>query len=126
MNTKLLMIASAFLLGLVGITLSFLPQEVAKYFFLPEGSSIVLQLCGALYLGFGILNWMAKGNLIGGIYSKPVAVANFGHFLLAGIALLKYNHTGISYIGIAAVIYLMFALFFGYISGKTFIDSVKA
>lgn len=56
------MSASAFFLGIVGITLSFLPQEVENYFDLPVGSSIVLQLGGALYFGFAMLNWMAKGN----------------------------------------------------------------
>lgn len=112
------MSASAFFLGIVGITLSFLPQEVENYFDLPVGSSIVLQLGGALYFGFAMLNWMAKGNLIGGIFSKPVAVANFGHFLVGGLALLKYTYRlpGISYIVITAlVIYLTFGLLFGYV-----------
>lgn len=115
MNTRLLMTASAILMGTVGVLLTFLPHEVASYSALPEGSSIVLQLCGALYFGFAILNWMAKGNLIGGIYSKPVAVANFAHFLVAGLALFKYSHNSMSYIGIAAIIYLIFATLFGYV-----------
>ncbi|MGB4400780.1 MAG: hypothetical protein WBJ10_15510 [Daejeonella sp.] len=112
------MSASAFFLGIVGITLSLLPQEVENYFDLPAGSSIVLQLGGALYFGFAMLNWMAKGNLIGGIFSKPVAVGNFGHFFVAGLALLKYTYRlpSISYIAITAlVIYLAFALLFGYV-----------
>lgn len=109
------MSSSAIFLGIVGITLSFLPQEVESYFDLTEGSSIVLQLGGALYFGFAMLNWMAKGNLIGGIFSKPVAVANFGHFLIGGLALLKYTYRlpSVSYIAITAlVIYLTFALLF--------------
>jgi hypothetical protein len=117
MNTKLLMAVSASFLGLVGIALSFLPQEVANYCGLPQSSSIVLQVCGSLYFGFATLNWMAKGNLIGGIYSKPVAVANFAHFLIGGLALLKYTFpaTITSYMWIPVVVYLAFAILFGYV-----------
>ncbi|MCW3112208.1 MAG: hypothetical protein JWR18_604 [Segetibacter sp.] len=117
MNTKLLMAVSAFVLGVAGIALSFLPQEVATFCGLHESNSIVLQISGALYLGFAVLNRTAKGNLIGGIYSKPVAIANFAHFLIGGLALLKpaTKGTGISYIWIPTVIYLAFAILFGYV-----------
>jgi hypothetical protein len=117
MDTKLLMAVSASILGLAGIALSFLPQEVASYCGVPESSAIVLQICGALYFGFATLNWTAKGNLIGGIYSKPVAVANFTHFLVGGLALLKhaFKDTGLTYIWIAAVIYMTLAILFGYV-----------
>lgn len=36
-----------------------------------------------------MLNWMAKGSLIGGIYNRPIAVANFTHFIIAGLAVIK-------------------------------------
>ena len=47
------------------------------------------QACGVLYLGFAILNWMAKDDLIGGIYSRPVAMGNFLHFFTIAMALVK-------------------------------------
>jgi hypothetical protein len=117
MNTRLLMAVSAIILGLAGITLSFLPEEAARLSGLPEGNSIILQLTGALYFGFAILNWTAKGNLIGGIYSKPVAVANFAHFLIGGLALIKLalKDLSTSYIWTPAIIYLIFAVLFGYV-----------
>lgn len=40
-------------------------------------------------MGFAALNWMARGSLIGGIYNRPIAVANFLHFLVGGLALGK-------------------------------------
>jgi len=46
-------------------------------------------LLGALYVDFAMLNWMVKGSLIGNIYNRPVAVANFTHFLVGGLALAK-------------------------------------
>jgi hypothetical protein len=32
---------------------------------------------------------MAQANLMGGIYSRPVAMGNFVHFFVAALALLK-------------------------------------
>jgi hypothetical protein len=118
MNTKLLMTASAVVLGIAGLALSFAPGEILKYMAMSETNSIILQITGALYLGFAMLNWTAKGNLIGGIYSKPLTTGNFTHFLVGGIALAKlaFNNTGMTYTWIAAIVYTIFAIGFGYVS----------
>jgi hypothetical protein len=91
MNTKLVMTASALVLGLSGIALSFLPQEAAAYLQpgTPGTLALVFQLLGALYFAFALLNWMAKGSLIGGIYNRPLATANFTHFFMGALALIK-------------------------------------
>jgi hypothetical protein len=62
MNTRLLMRASAIFLGALGISASFLPQEIlVRAGAAPAGFSVlVVQIAGALYLGFAILNWMAQ------------------------------------------------------------------
>ncbi len=77
-------------------------------------STIVLQIVGALYFGFAMLNWMSKANLIGGIYNRPVAVGNLTHFFIAALALLKLSAKNPVLIGVA-VIYSIFAIVFGYI-----------
>jgi hypothetical protein len=72
----------------------------------------------ALYLGFGILNWMAKGTLIGGIYNKPIAIGNLMHFGVGAIALVKVvsNIQTHSEIVISlTVVYVIFAILFVYI-----------
>lgn len=117
MNTKLLMVSSAVLMGAMGIILSFLPLEIANYLSLDDSMSIIFQILGALYFGFAILNWTAKANLIGGIYSRPVAIGNFSHFLIGGLALIKFgiNHTDLLYILVTAVIYSIFSILFGYV-----------
>jgi hypothetical protein len=117
MNTKLLMTISAVILGLTGIVLLFLPQEISTYFGLKEINSLVLQILGALYFGFAVLNWTAKANLIGGIYSRPVAIGNFTHFLIGGLSLSKlaFRNMGLTYIWIAVIIYSIFAILFGYV-----------
>lgn len=116
MNTKLLMIFSAAFMGVVGIVFSFMPQEVIAYF----GSNtitinpLILQLMGALYFSFAMINWTAKANLIGGIYSRPVAIGNLTHFTIGALALSKaYISSHSSVILIPSLIYVIFAILFG-------------
>jgi hypothetical protein len=117
MNTKLLMTISAVVLGAIGTVLSFMPLEVSQWMNWPSSTSIVFQILGALYFGFAMLNWTAKANLIGGIYSRPVAIANFTHFLIGGLALIKwvFRETNFTYMWVFAIMYLIFALLFGYV-----------
>ena len=117
MNTKFLMTISAIILGATGIILTFIPQEVLRYLNLAESTPILFQILGALYFGFAMLNWSAKANLTGGIYSRPVVIGNFTHFLIGGLALIKLvlHDTNRTCIWACAILYLIFALLFGYV-----------
>ena len=120
MNTKYLMVASAIFLSLIGLICSFVPEEILSYLHLEKQALFILiiQILGALYLGFAILNWTAKSNLIGGIYSKPVSLGNFLHFLAGGLAIAKYylKHTTDDVLILPAIIYIIFAIAFGLVS----------
>jgi len=111
------MTISAAILGATGIALSFMPQEVSGFLNLTKSSPIIFQLLGALYFGFAMLNWTAKANLTGGIYSRPVAIGNFTHFLIGGLAFLKLvlHNTDLAYIWVCAILYCIFAVAFGYV-----------
>lgn len=117
MNTKLLMSANALILGLIGIALSFLPQEIVKVLTL-RSDPIVLQLLGALYLGFAMLNWMNKEKILGGIYGRPIVMANFAHFMIGGMALIKFLIKGpdSSLMVILTVLYAIFGLAFAFMA----------
>lgn len=118
MNTKILMTVSSIFMFATGLAFSFFPEEFLKTFNEPASPLIllILQLIGALYLGFGMLNWMAKGALLGGIYNRPIAIGNFMHFLVAGLALLKgASDVGIPHIWGLGVIYAGFAMAFGFV-----------
>ena len=117
MRSRTLMTLTAILMALLGIAASFLPQEILTYFGAePRGLGVLLvQIAGALYLGFAMLNWMARGNLIGGIYSRPIAMGNFLHFAVVAVTLLKalLSGTRAEFILVGAVVYSVFAVWFG-------------
>lgn len=120
MNTKVIMISSCIFLGALGITFTFIPDEIISSLNGTPNpiSTLSLQLLGALYLGFAMLNWMAKGSLIGGIYNRPIAIGNFMHFAVGSLALIKiiskiHVHSEIV-ISLTAV-YSIFAILFGYV-----------
>jgi hypothetical protein len=121
MNTKSLMTLSATILALIGISLIFLPNEILDYLELSvsETLQLLMQIIGSLYFALAILNWMSKGSLIGGIYGRPIAMANLTHFVIAGLALIKgiLANPSLSYvIWSIAIIYSIFAIFFGIVA----------
>jgi len=117
MQTKVIMVASASLLMALGLGATFAPQELLNAWGLPELPIAVLlvQAAGALYFGFALMNWMAKDVLIGGIYSRPLALGNFMHFFVMAGALVKALIAGqrSPVIWVGAVIYVVFAMLFG-------------
>ena len=120
MNTKILMISSSIFLGALGITFSFIPDEIISSLSVTPNqiSTLSLQLLGALYLGFAMLNWMAKGSLIGGIYNRPIAIGNFMHFAVGALALFKIItkiHTHSEIVISLTIVYSVFAILFGYV-----------
>ena len=120
MKTKPIMISSSIFLGILGISLTFIPDEIVSSLSVTSNpiSTLSLQLLGAIYLGFAMLNWMAKGTLIGGIYNKPIAIGNFTHFTIGGLALIKIIteiNAHIEIIIFLTVFYVIFAVLFAYI-----------
>ncbi len=110
MNTKMLMTVSAGLMGATGIALSFMPQEIANQLSLTAPSSLAtltLQLLGAVYFAFAMMNWTARANLIGGIYGRPIAIGNLTHFVIGALALIK------GYFGSKEVVVLIAAMIYG-------------
>jgi len=117
LHTKALMLSSAIFMAALGLLTTFSPES----FLAPAPAAtqkialLLIQAAGALYLGFAMLNWMAKDNLIGGIYSRPVALGNLLHFFAVAMALLRLvTHTHATpAILVATAIYVVFAIWFG-------------
>jgi len=117
MNSKNVMVASSVFTGLLGLAASFFPKEILNTFGLSQTETLTLfiQISGALYIGFAVMNWMAKTVLIGGIYARPLAMGNFAHFMIAAIALIKsaLNNSVLQYLWFGAILYSILAVLFG-------------
>jgi hypothetical protein len=111
------MTLSAALMALAGLAGSFAPQELLALFGSPATGvlPLLVQLLGALYFAFAMLNWMAREVLIGGIYSRPVALGNFMHFAIGALALVKGASAaqGGPALWTVCALYILFALWFG-------------
>lgn len=116
MPTRVLMMTSAIFLALLGLTTSFFPYQVlAMHGTEPDGPTVLLiEMMGALYLGFAILNWTARGVLIGGIYARPLALGNFLHFAMVTVMLAReaIDH-GVWMLAASSLTFGVFAIGFG-------------
>lgn len=124
MNTKIIMASCAFTLAAAGIMLTFMPDEILNYFEFPPTTilQVLLQITGALYFAFAMLNWMSKSSPVGGIYNKPIAMANFMHFIIGAIALIKliFANSDLPFaVWIMAGVYAIFAIVFGLINFRS-------
>ena len=121
MHTRILMILSAAFMAIIGLAFSFMPQEVlGLHGTEPDTATVMLlQMGGAVYLGFAILNWAARGILIGGIYARPVALGNLLHFAMVAIMLIKaaFVFGALPLIG-SAIVFSVFAIWFGLVTFK--------
>ena len=98
--------------SVLGVALIFFPSEAARLLF-PETAAppVVLSLIGAALFGFGQLNWMTREAPMGGIYGRPVVMANLVHFVVGGLALLRAAET--TALWAVAAFYLAGAVFYG-------------
>jgi hypothetical protein len=112
MSSRLLLSSCALFLALLGLALTFAPQEIMNTATAEE--ALAAQLFGAALCGFALLNWMSKGTAMGGIYGRPLAMGNLAHFTIGGLALMKvalHMETQWLFIAIASL-YLLFAALF--------------
>ena len=54
----------------------------------------LLQLLGAALFGFSMLNWMNRHSRVGGIFGRPLVVANFANALIATLMLFHLWREG--------------------------------
>lgn len=122
MKTRALMSASAVFLGILAVVALFAPDEILKAAAVPPTPLLppLIQLCAALLLGFAMMNWMAKGSRVGGIYNRPIAMGNIIHFAVGAITLDRFALRGHEMSGhgawpviVLAVVYTVFAIGFG-------------
>ena len=115
MNTRILMTSSSLILGTAGVFAIFAPDVVLSVQGGGESEvgTILVQLMGALYFAFAHMNWTAKDSAIGGIYARPVSLANFSHFFIGALLLAKYVFNAFSlFMLFATAVYVIYAACF--------------
>lgn len=97
--------ASAVVLMLGGFALLFaadvlLPRLVPAF---PAAGAWLGQLLGAAWLAVAALNWLSRAALLGGIYGRPVVMANAMLWFVAAMVLLRMLTRG----GAPAAVWLL-------------------
>jgi hypothetical protein len=107
---------SSLVMGLAGIFALFAPDILLTMLNVPSANplDVLIQLMGALYFSMAMMNWTAKDSIIGGIYARPISLANFTHFFSGTLLITKYvlsNGFNLSIL-LMLVGYTIFATFF--------------
>lgn len=107
------MITSGFLNGILGILFTFLPQEAGRFLATASPASAVLfiQLLGAALFAIGLMNYMGRNAILGGIYGKPILLGNMVFHFIAALELIRYvfNSHAIEILWIPAILYAFLA-----------------
>lgn len=122
MNTKWLMRATSIVLGAVGLLLLFAPELLLQALG-TQGIpplQLLVQMVAALYIAFATMNWMARESVIGGIYNRPLSLANFAHFFIGALFLIRYllANSAPIWMVIATGLYAIFAALFAWLVFK--------
>ena len=110
---------SALCFGILGVLLLFAPEEMASTLIPGAAGSPLVQLLGAALLGFGAMNWIARGSVLGGIYGRSVVAGNQTHLTIGALLLAKHGFVaggspaywalaGIYIVGAVLFLYLFF------------------
>lgn len=116
MSRSVSILLSGIALGLLGLGVAFvfLPEEAAAAL-TGRGAPLAFSLLGGALFGLGMMTWMTRHAPIGGIYGRPVLVANLGHFVVGGLALVRLGLDGeaTGWTWALCMFYLVGAVFFG-------------
>lgn len=92
-RVKLLVGASALCLAALGLLLLFAGVEVMRAVFAAPIAEPFPAVLGAALLGFASMNWIARHNILGGIYGRAVVAANQTHLTIGALVLVKHGLT---------------------------------
>lgn len=92
-RTPLVMVTTSLALGSLGLALLFAPSETSTA--LGWGGGVVApSVAAGGLLALAVLNWMGRGAIYGGIYGRPIVLANLVFALTAGLALFNHQTSG--------------------------------
>jgi hypothetical protein len=89
--SSLLSRVSAAVLLLAGVALLFAPDVLLPALVpgFPPVAAWLGQLLGAAWLAVAALNWLQRAAVLGGIYGRPVVLANVALYFISALSLLR-------------------------------------
>lgn len=98
-----LLSASALAYFAAAIPLIFAPEETSTLLggSAAGGQLALLQVLGSALLGFALLNWSNRYSRLGGIFGKPLVLANLAHALTAFLLLVRVAAKDPGYLPVA-------------------------
>lgn len=109
MVSRNIMVASAVLMLVVGLACLFVPSLIATALNQSLQVAIAFQLVAAGPFGFAMLNWSARGQMLGGIYRRPLVAANFTNAGILTLVLTTDQLTNPSVTGIVgSIVFLVY------------------
>ena len=117
MKAKVILVAEAIVLLVFGLSFLIMPQWTMELFdvTLEQGGTIMTQLVGAGFVGFAVLDWLARNVQIHED-AHPILLGNFFMNAIGFIVLLlpKLDGVGNNWSWVPIALFLLFALAFGY------------
>ena len=113
--TRLLATASAVLLGFSGFALLFAADAVMDR--VGAGSppaAVAGQLLGGAWLALAVATWITRGAPQGGIYGRPIVLANTWVYTITALVCLKAFWVGTA-VSVVAIIAAALAVSYGYL-----------
>jgi hypothetical protein len=112
LNSRIIATTSALVFAAAGMLLLFASDEVLPRILsgIPGEATWIGQVLGAAWLGIAALNWLSRGSVVGGIYGRPIVMANAVTYFITTTVLFKSPSAGAP---VAAVLPAIFALMYG-------------
>jgi hypothetical protein len=111
-----LLSASAVVYFAAAIPLMFAPEETSALLggSAAGGQIALLQVLGSALFGFALLNWSNRFSRLGGIFGKPLILANLAHAMTAFLLLVRVaiQNPGYLPVTLPTAVYLALALAF--------------
>ncbi len=88
MKSSILTRMSAMVLGATGTALLFAPDGILQLLHpeFPVSAYWLGQLLGASWIGVASLNWYSRTKVLGGIYGRPILLANLAIYFVGGMS----------------------------------------
>lgn len=120
--TRLLATASALTLGIAGAVLLFAADEIVERAGAPGAFAAVVGQClGGAWLALAVATWITRGSPQGGIYGRPIVLANTWVYTITALVCLRAFWVSQA-VSVVALVAAVFAVLYSYVLFRAPVD----